>query len=109
MKFSNPILVRLIQCGRRSCSYVLTEDERDWEQHPKWDSGKVAVCPICGNDGFYTLKPNGQKMTMSERDQYRDGIDPATIEPSPRMGPKMKAYLRDAKRRALEILTHSKP
>lgn len=100
-------LVRLIQCGRRSCSYVLTEDERDWMPN---GFGKTAVCPICGNDGFYRLKPNGQKMTMSERDQYRDGIDPATIEPSPRMGPKMKAYLRDAKRRALETLTPpSKP
>jgi hypothetical protein len=62
---------------------------------------------MCGNGDFYTLKPNGQKMTMGERDQYRDGIDPTTIEPAPRMGPKMKAYLHDAKRRALETLTPS--
>ena len=96
--------VKLIQCGRRSCSYVLDEDERAWEQHPEWEDGKVAVCPICGQDDFFTLKPNGQKVRVSEMDEYRDGIDPNLIEPTPRMGPKMKAYLRDAKRRIMHRL-----
>lgn len=94
-------LVKLIQCGRRSCSHVLIEDERGWKLN---DIGHTAVCPKCGNDDFYTLKPNGQKTSFSERDLYRDGIDPATIEPTPRMGPKFKAALMDARRRALELI-----
>lgn len=95
-------LVRLVQCGRRSCGYILTEGERVWVPSKNFDMGQTAVCPICEEDSFYTLKPNGQKVKFSERDDYRDGIDPTMIEPAPRMGPKVKAYLRDAKRRILE-------
>jgi len=93
-------LVRLVQCGRRSCSYVLSEDERGWT--PNDYGGQKAICPKCGEDGFYTLKENGQKASWGERDQYRDGIDPTLIEPTPRMGPKFRAALLDAKRRIME-------
>lgn len=94
-------VVRLIQCGRRSCGFILTEEERKWTVDPKWEARQTAVCPRCGEDGFYTLKPNGQKTTMKERDKYRDGIDPTLIDPAPRMGPKMRAGLLAAKRRIL--------
>lgn len=99
-------LVKLIQCGRRSCSYVLLGDERRWL--PK-DIGRTACCPFCGNDDFYTLKANGQKTVWSERDLYRNGIDPNLIEPTPRMGPKMRSALLDAKRRALESINTVNP
>ncbi len=102
----SPKLVRLIQCGRRSCSYVLTEDERLWE--PKSEIGQVAVCPICGDDSFYTLKANGQKVTFKEREEYRDGVNVDEIEATPRMGPKMRSYLRDAKARALGRIAKEK-
>lgn len=97
-----PRLVRLIQCGRRSCGYVLTEDEREWSQDPEWEFRKTAICPKCGEDSFYTLNERGQKITFKERDKYRDGLDPTTIEPSPRMGLKMRRRILAAKRRAIE-------
>jgi hypothetical protein len=96
-----PRLVRLVQCGRRACGYVLTEEERDWREDPEWEGRKTAVCPKCGEDSFYSLNELGQKLTMRDRDKYRDGIDPATIEPSPRMGEKMKRWILAAKSRAI--------
>jgi len=95
------VKVKLIQCGRHSCGHILLEDERDWKPLTEW-SGKRAICPKCGEDSFYTLNEKGQKTTMSQRDQYRDGIDPATIEPSSRMGLKMRRRILAAKRRAME-------
>jgi hypothetical protein len=88
----NPRLVRLLQCGRKSCGYVLTDDEREWKSV---EYGKRAICSQCGCDSFYTLNEKGQQITTRDREKYRDGIDPTTIEPSPRMGPKMtKAIIR---------------
>jgi hypothetical protein len=95
----NDNLVKLIQCGRRSCSHVLLEDER--AERPN-DFGYTLICPKCGNDDFYTLKENGRKTVWSERDLYRNGIDPNLIEPTTRMGPKMRAALLSAKERALK-------
>ena len=98
-------LVRLLQCGRKSCGHVLTESERDWVKSKDFEGARTAVCPECGNDDFYTLNAAGQAMTTRDmRDGADREIDPATIEPSPRMGPKMKARILDAKRRALESL-----
>ncbi len=93
--------VRLIQCGRRSCGYVLTEDEREWRQDPEWEARKTAICPKCGEDGFYTLNEKGQQITMRDSEKYRNGLNPATIEPSTRMGLKMRRIILAAKRRAL--------
>ena len=98
---SAPTLVRLIQCARRGCGHVLTEEERAWKPTRR---GRRASCPACGGDSFYTLKPNGQATVWGERDQYRDGIDPTLIEPAPRMGPKKKAALLAAKRRILAAI-----
>lgn len=95
-------LVRLIECGRRSCGYILTEDEREWSEDPEWEGRKTAICPKCGEDGFYTLNESGQRITMRDRDKYRDGIDPATIEPSPRMGLTRRRRIFAAKLRAIE-------
>lgn len=101
---SQPRLVRLIRCGRKSCGHVLTEEERGWRQDPKWAAFRTAICPECGGDSFFTLNAAGQAMTArGMRDGPRD-IDPAAIEPSPRLGPQMKARVLDAKRRALGIL-----
>lgn len=98
-------LVRLLQCGRKSCGHVLTEGEREWVKSKDFEGARTAVCPECGNDDFYTLNAAGQAMTARDmRDGADREIDPATIEPSPRMGPKMKARILDAKRRALESL-----
>lgn len=100
-----PKLVRLIQCGRRSCSYVLAEEERHWREDPEWEDHKTAICPLCGEDSFYHLKANGQKISFRERDQYRDGVPLDEIEATPRMGPKMRNALRDAKTRAFARFT----
>lgn len=89
---------KLLQCGRRSCSHVLWESERDWSPN---GIGKTAICPNCGETGFYTLNSAGQKLTMSQHRAGHDVFDPAIIEPSPRMGPKMRSAILDAKRRAL--------
>ncbi len=103
-----PRLVRLLQCGRKSCGHVLTEAEREWVKSKDFEGARTAVCPECGNDDFYTLNAAGQSMTMRQmRESGEREIDPATIEPSPRMGPKMKARILDAKRRALESLPNS--
>ncbi len=95
-------LVRLLQCGRRSCGYVLAEDEREWLQDPEWSARKTAHCPKCGEDGFYTLNEKGQQITTRDREKYRDGLDPTLIDPSPRMGPKNRQMILAAKQRILE-------
>ena len=95
-------LVRILQCGRQSCSHVLTEDERDWKSDPRWESSRTAICPECGCDSFYTLNEKGQQITTRDREKYREGIDPSTLEPSPRMGPKNRRMILAAKARILE-------
>lgn len=93
------ILVKIIQCSNKSCGHVLLENERDWTP-TKW--GKAAICPLCRCRRFYTLKTDGNATVMSERDTYRNGIDPTLMEPHPRMGPKKKASFLAAKERAIE-------
>lgn len=92
-----PRLVRLIQCGRRSCGHVLTEDERPLRRDD--DRRSTCICPKCGEDSFYTLNEKGQSINQMSYE-----LDPSTIEPSPRMGPKMKARILDAKRRAMQSI-----
>ena len=87
-----PRIVQLLQCGRKSCGHVLIKEECEW-RGCQYES--TATCPKCGNEDFWTLKENGQKVKASEMDAYRDGVDPETIEASPRMGLKMtKALIR---------------
>jgi len=59
---------------------------------------KVAICPKCGNDSFYTLNRHGQKIN-----KMNEPLDPTTIEPSPRMGLKMRRRIFAARRRATDI------
>lgn len=97
---SSQRLVRLIQCGRASCGYVLTEDEQKWVPHPEFENSTTGTCPKCGKDSFYHLNAQGQKRRMSEPLPWE--IDPNDIEPSPKMGLKMKRRILAAKRRAIE-------
>ncbi len=93
-----PIL--LLQCGKRVCGHVLTKDEQEWIPHPDFREGsKLAVCPQCGHEEFYTLNAQGQKRRMSDPHPWE--IDPADVEPSPKMGLKMKRRILAAKRRAM--------
>ena len=96
-----PRLVRLVQCARKSCGHVLLEDERGWTLPKGALFSRTAICPKCSNHSFYTLNEKGQQITMRDSEKYRHGIDPASIEPSPRMGLKMKRRILAAKRRAL--------
>lgn len=84
-------MIHLIECGRASCSHILTNDEQVWL--PPDENRRTATCPKCGGDSFYTLNEIGQRIGFSQRDKYRNGIDPASILPSPRMGPKRKKAL----------------
>ena len=100
---AQPRLVRLLQCSRKSCGHVLTEGEWIYKKHPYWDGGSMAFCPECGGNAFCALNAAGQAMTARDmRESNTLEIDLATIQPSPRMGPKMTARILDAKRRALE-------
>lgn len=97
-----PRRVRLLQCGRRSCSYVLTEDERAWRRDPGCSLGRrTAVCPACGADSFYNLNAQGKALTAQEMRSGDTSVDPSTIDPTGRMGPKKRAQLLAVRRRAL--------
>lgn len=102
---SAPHLVHLIQCGRRACSHVLTEDEREWTAPEGALRRRTAICPQCGCDNFYTLNESGQSITFRDREKYRNGLNPADIEPSPRLGPKMKNRLLAVKARIIQQAT----
>ncbi len=98
----HPRLVSLLQCGKQRCGHVLLEEERAWTAPKGSLNRRVAICPKCGHDSFYTLNEKGQQITTRDREQYRHGLDPTMIEPSPRMGLKMKRRILAVKRRALE-------
>lgn len=68
-------------------------------RHDEFNS-KVATCPKCAGEEFYTLNAQGQARRMGD-DSPRE-IDPRDIQPSPRMGLKMKRRLLAAKRRLCE-------
>jgi hypothetical protein len=95
--------VELLQCGKSTCGHVLVEDEQVWvPSRLCWAGSTTGTCPKCGNDSFYHLDANGRKMTSTQIFEGRGHIDPNTIQPSPRMGLKMKRRILAAKRRALE-------
>lgn len=96
--------VHLIQCSRQRCGHVLLESEQEQIPHPDFKNATVSVCPKCGCDSFYTLTAQGRCRTTKDRDLPRE-INAEDINPSPRMGLKMKRRLLDAKRRALRITT----
>jgi hypothetical protein len=100
-------LVKLLRCGRKSCSHVLIEEEKEWRTDPEWAARKTSHCPKCGEVGFYTLNELGQIIKYSQRDEYRNGIDPTKIVPSPRMGLAMKRRILRAKRYALSLTNPS--
>lgn len=91
--------VCLLQCSRQRCGHVLTEDEYVWTPDPAWPSSKIALCPKCAGESFYTLNARGQARKSSDTGPRE--INPADIEPSPKMGLKMKRRILAAKRRAL--------
>lgn len=97
--------VILMQCGRRSCGHVLLDTEREWIPN---GIGETACCPKCGEEGFYHLNELGQTLKMSQREQYRHGVDPHLINPSTRMGLKMRRRIFAVKARALATLDQQK-
>lgn len=94
------ILVRLTQCSKASCGHVMTESEHVWVPDPRWKGSRTGTCPKCGNNSFYSLNALGQKRSISDTGPRE--IAPEDIEPSPRMGLKMKRRILAAKRRAIE-------
>jgi len=90
-------VVRLLKCGKQRCSHVFTDDEYVDIPHPEWANSSIRTCPKCGNDSVWMLDKNGRVVDLGRS----DGIDPGDIEPSPRMGLKMKRRILAAKRRAL--------
>lgn len=96
-------LVTLVQCCKSRCGHVLTEDEYVWipDDDSRFRGSKRAVCPkFCGGRSFYTLNTSGQHRKSGDTGLRE--IDPTEIEPSPRLGLKMKRRLLAAKRRAIE-------
>lgn len=95
-------LVQILQCTRRACGHVMLEQERVWVPS---EIGKQATCPMCSGVEFSHLKANGQAMTMRDinSEARRNGIEPTTIEASPRMGKKMKAAMLAVKERAMKL------
>lgn len=99
-----PPTVILLQCAKSRCGHVLTEDEYVWKSDRSFGlaDSKTAHCPRCDGVAFYTLNALGQ--IRKSRDESPREIDPTTIEPSPRMGLKMKRRILAAKRRAIESI-----
>lgn len=95
-------LVELMQCGKTSCGHVLIESEQVWVPNPEWKHSKTATCPKCGNDCFFSLNAQGQKRKMSDTCPRK--IPPSDIQPSPRMGLKMRRRILAAKSRAIALL-----
>lgn len=99
-------VITLLQCSKQRCGHVLLESEREWIP-VSWDERtKSAVCPKCYGDTFYTLNAQGQCRTGKDRDKPRE-ILAEDINPSPRMGLKMRRRLFAAKNRALGIPSKS--
>jgi hypothetical protein len=100
------LMVHLMQCARQRCGHVMLEDERTSVPDKLWDGFTVKVCPKCDNESFYTLNTQGCCRTTKDRDLPRE-INAHDIEPSPRMGMKMKVRILSAKRRAIKSASNS--
>ncbi|WP_395737433.1 hypothetical protein [Prosthecobacter sp.] len=98
--------IELLQCCKQRCGHVMVESEREWIPRHLGSPVKTAVCPKCGGDSFYTLNAQGQCRTTKDRDTPRE-INAEDINPSPRMGLKMRRRLFAAKNRALGIPSRS--
>jgi hypothetical protein len=95
-------MVHLLQCAKQRCGHVLLDHERGNMPSRWWAGSTVYVCPKCGNESFYTLNAQGRCRTTKDRDLPRE-INAHDIEPSPRMGLKIRRRILAAKRRALEV------
>lgn len=98
-------IVRLMQCAKQRCGHVLLDDEREWIPVSRDGRTKSAVCPKCHGNAFYTLNAQGQARTR--RGEGPQEIIAEDIQPSSRMGLKMKRRLYAAKNRALGIPSNS--
>ena len=98
--------IHLMQCAKQRCGHVLLETEQELMQCPERAYVKIHVCPKCGGDSFYTLNALGRCRTTKDRDTPRE-INAEDINPSPRMGIKMRRRLFAAKNRALGIPSKS--
>lgn len=94
--------ITLVQCCKGRCGYVLLESEYIWFSEAMSRFSKTAHCPKCQGLEFYTLNSKGQARKQSDIGP-RD-IDPTTINPSSRMGLKMRRRILAAKKRALDYL-----
>ena len=90
----NQRFVRLLKCGKQTCSHVLTEGEQENTPDPERSYVSIHTCPKCGNDDFWMLDKNGLTVNKSEEINVND------IDPSPRLGLKMKRRILAAKKRA---------
>jgi len=96
--------IELLQCSKHRCGHVYLKDERGSVPSKDWEGATTSVCPKCGGDSFYTLTAQGRCRTTKDRDLPRE-INAEDIDPSPRMGLKMKRRILAAKRRALGMST----
>lgn len=88
--------VQLLKCARQACSHVFTDKEYKKIPH-KWAfGGEMMVCPRCENDSMFTLWHDG---TICNPCYHVNAYD---IEPSIRLGIKMRQEMLAAKRRALK-------
>lgn len=81
-----PQLVQLVKCCKQKCSHILTDDFYDWLESED-GYGRTAHCPKCNGTEFYTLNHKGQQ------ENHASKLDPTTIEPTNRMGNKLRTKL----------------
>ena len=94
--------IELLQCSKQRCGHVLLKTEQAQVRDTERSYVTRHLCPKCGGDSFYTLTAQGRCRTTKDRDLPRE-INAEDIDPSPRMGLKMKRRLLAAKRRALGL------
>lgn len=94
-KKSEGIKIQLLKCARNGCSHVFTDDEYKEVPFSGTLSGADLVCPRCENDSTYTLDHNGILTNPGAT------IDAHDIEPSRRLGLKMRRRVLAARRRAV--------
>lgn len=88
--------IQLLKCTRQKCSHVFTSEEFKKVPWPGQSCGKLMVCPQCENDSTYTLGSDGIAADPETRINAHD------IEPSNRLGLKMRRRVFAAKRRAIK-------
>lgn len=87
--------VQLLKCAKQVCSHVFTDEEYKKIPWKGVSGGEHMVCPKCENDSTFTLWHDG---TIC-RPGYR--INAHDIEPSPRLGIRMRKRILAAKQRAV--------